>query len=120
MSGKQRDPLSDAIHAAVQAAVAEHMAPFLKELRKVAFAEAQAPAGKGEERFVSMVELCKRLGVNRSTILRRERVGKLPKRRTFPDGRVGWTASDIDRWFASATEGTDPERNAELAARIHH
>lgn len=119
MTSKPTDPLSELIHAAVASAVAEHISPLIAGLASKP-APPEPPAQIGGERFVSMVELCQRLGVNRSTLLRRERAGKLPTRKTFPDGRVGWTASQIDRWFAQATSGTDAERNAALAARISH
>lgn len=118
---KPTDPLSDLINAAVAAAVAEHVAPLIAGLAsRPAQPEPLMAVQMGGERFVSMVEMVQRLGVNRSTLLRRERAGKLPKRKTFPDGRVGWTASQIDAWFKQAVEGTDPERNAARAARISH
>lgn len=118
---RSTDPLADLIEAAVKAAVAEHVVPLVADIiRQVARSDPCALPGKEAERFVSMVELAQRLGVNRSTLLRRERAGKLPMRKTFPDGRVGWTASQIDDWFKAATEGTDANRNAALAARISH
>ncbi|OYW54232.1 MAG: hypothetical protein B7Y80_12965 [Hyphomicrobium sp. 32-62-53] len=117
---KPSEPLSDLINDAVRRAVAEHVAPLIAELKRLPRTEPVPAPVPGAERFVSMSELCQRLGVNRSTLLRREKAGKLPARKTFPDGRVGWTASQVDDWFAQAREGTDPERNAELAARISH
>lgn len=119
MSARAKDPLTEAINAAVKAAFAEHVTPLMKELKKPT-SEPPPKATVDGERFVSMNELGARLGVTSRTIRRRERAGKLPKRRTFPDGSVGWTASDINRWFESAIEGENQERNAELAARIHH
>ena len=120
--------LDDAIKAAVRDAICELMPLLMKPLAVEVARELRAPSGLGEaistampthERFVSMTELCTRLGINRTTALRRERVGKLPQRRTFPDSRMGWTSGDIDAWFArAASVGPDTERNAELAARI--
>ena len=120
--------LDDAIKAAVRDAICELMPLHMKPLAVEVARELRATSGLGEaiptampaaERFVSMSELCQRLGVNRSTILRRERVSKLPRRRTFPDGRMGWTSGDIDAWFArAASVAANAEGNAALASRI--
>ena len=125
MTARVSNPLDEAIRTAVRDALAEHLAPVLAELKKAqppAAPEApQAPSQPRGERFVSMTELCERLGVNRTTILRRERVGKLPKRREFLDGRLGWTASQVDEWFKAAAEPeNDAQRRAMLAGRLHN
>lgn len=124
-SPRVSNPLDEAIRTAVRDALDEHLAPVLAELRSARTALpaeagviAQQPRG---ERFVSVTELCDRLGVNRTTIARRERAGKLPRRREFPDGRLGWTASEIEAWFKRATEPQDDgERRAGLLGRLHN
>lgn len=115
-----KDALTEIIHEAVKQAVAEQIAPLLAELKRLPPThEKPQVVPPNAERFVSMTELCQRLGVNRSTVLRRERVGKLPMRKTFPDGRVGWTATVIDEWFSRAVDGTDAKRAADLIGRLN-
>ncbi len=77
-------------------------------------------AEPGREYRVNMAEMSKRLGgCHRTTVLRKERLGLIPKRRLFPDGEMAWLGSDVDRWFASATTGEDETaRRSQLADRL--
>lgn len=118
MTDKPESPIDQAIDAAVERAVEKRVVPLIEGLKLATPADIATPEPKPET-FVSMGDMCDRCGVNRTTILRRERAGKLPKRRKFPDGRVGWLGSEIDAWFASAKhEERDAVLNAERAARI--
>jgi len=111
--------LRSCVDAAVKEAVAAHLAPAMAELRRQAADAADSPGDRGPERIVTIPELCRRLDVNRTTILRRERAGKLPRRVTFPDGRLGWSSIEIDKWFAKAAElPRDEMADAERAARL--
>jgi predicted DNA-binding transcriptional regulator AlpA len=115
--GALEEAISEAVNTAVKAAIAEQIAPAIAELRQRPQAEHLPPE---VDRFVSMSEMCQRLGIHRGTVLRRERMGKLPRRQTYPDGRVGWSSLVVDSWFKRAVElPPNKARNADLAARIH-
>jgi len=108
------------VDAAVKRAMAEHVVPAIVELKQQAPVTSQVVDPKAE-RFVSMAEMCQRLGVNRTTVLRRERSGKIPKRRTFPDGQTGWSSLDVEAWFAgSKTLVRDDAANHERASRLRN
>ena len=122
MTTKPAGILDEVINQAVRDALAEHLSPLLQEVRRCLPPQYSEPTiDRCGERFVSMTELCERMGVNRTTLLRRERVGKVPRRRTFPDGRRGWSSIEIDDWFKrAALVEPDAAANAALAARIRH
>lgn len=100
------------------AALAEQLPPLLDAHRPVATPATEvAPE---TERIVGMRELCERLGVNRTTVLRKERQGKVPRRRQFPDGQMGWLSTEIDAWLkGSPRTELSPTERARLASRIH-
>ena len=101
---KTRDPLTALVNDAVENALERRLDPFLAELadRTKPALPASPHLPEGADRYVSMSEMAERLGVDRSTVNRREKAGKIPPRRRFPDGRKGWLARDIDDWFARA------------------
>ena len=124
------DPIAAAIKAAVrdelEVVFAEQIRPLLEEL--VAKAQpAEAPAAPAElstelplDGYVSVTRACELLAINRSTLIRRERKGELPVRKSFPDGRVGYLRSQWETFFANATDyKRDPAKSAERAARFH-
>ena len=72
------------------------------------------------DRRIHMQKMRKMLGdVHRTTVLRKEREGLIPKRRLFPDGQLAWLGSEVDAWFASSTAApTGDQRRTELLGRI--
>lgn len=115
--------LDEAVKSAVHDALVEHLPQILREhlvpRPPTRLSQSIEPALPPGDRFVSMAELCKRLGLNRTTVLRRERADKIPRRQTFPDGRSGWTASQIEEWFAAAQEHEpNHQENLARAARL--
>ncbi len=115
MVRQTRSALDEAISAAVRNALEEHLPPILEQC----FRAPSPTQPSGTEHFVSMAKMCRMLGLNRTTVLRRERQGKIPRRLAFPDGRSGWTRTQIDAWFATATPHTpDAEAAARLVARL--
>jgi len=108
----------EAVEAAMKQAVAEHIAPAIAELQRQAVASGPSvPADAKTERFVSMAEMCTRLGINRTTVIRREKMGKIPKRRDIA-GHHGWSSLDVDALFNMPASSPDVEANARLASRI--
>lgn len=117
MSTKPSGLLEDLINEAIASAIKQHVVPLIEKV--TAEARPQPNVEPEIEHFVSMTEMCEQLKVNRTTVLRRERAGLVPKRKKFPDGRAGWLWSEIEQWFASATDKEpDPVADAERAARI--
>lgn len=130
MKSATTDPITAAIEAAVEAGIAkaidERIVPLLIDLRESFNRPAEVPTSTDltavpqPDRIVSMARACEMLGVNRTTLLRRERKGQIPLRKTFPCGTVGWLKSQWDDYFARATDyQRNPEKNAERAARFH-
>ena len=118
-TGTLESVIAEAVQRGVEAAFVERINPVLASLQQATPAAAPTASEPGAVRYISMTELCTRLSINRTTALRRERLGKIPARRAFPDGRLGWNSTDIDAWFASAAEAQrDPVRNADLASRL--
>lgn len=104
------DPLSEVVRNAVRDQL-EIQLPQLADLicsrlpggsALPAIKPADAPLADGA-RFVSVKEMSQRLGVNRSTLAKWERSGKVPKRLKFASGRKGWTAAQVEAWFRHAT-----------------
>jgi predicted DNA-binding transcriptional regulator AlpA len=89
------DPLSVAIEAAVQRAVAAQL-PSIIEAVQSATVTPPIPPPQPEDRLVRTAEAARLIGVNRATIWKWEKDGKLPPRR-----RIGTTAgyllSDIKK-----------------------
>lgn len=115
----------DRIEAATAQIVAAKLAPIIRDLTQATKAKSsvidvQPAIEPPSDRFVTMTEACELLRINRTTMLRRERQGKVPRRKEFPDGRTRWLKSQWDEWIASAKEHKpDPAKSAELAARLH-
>lgn len=86
------DPLSAAIEAAVERAVAAQMPKFIAAVSNAK--PTAAPPTVEADRFVRMDEAARLLGVHRATLLRHEKAGTLPPRRKL--GRAaGWLMSEI-------------------------
>ena len=52
------------------------------------------------ERMLSSKQVQERTGLSRTTIWRLEQTNSFPARRTIALRRVGWLASEIDKWMA--------------------
>lgn len=92
---------TDLITNAIEDAVERTLERMLPKLIREAMPEQKNPAPQPRpvldgERFYSIKAVAERLDVSRSTVLRWEREGKMPKRRTLPSGRTGWLSSDIE------------------------
>jgi predicted DNA-binding transcriptional regulator AlpA len=87
------DPLSAAIEAAVERAVAAQI-PKIVEAVKSSAQPPPPPPNPTEDRFVRMAEVARLLGINRATVWKWERAGKLPARRRVGSA-VGYLMSDI-------------------------
>lgn len=57
------------------------------------------------DQFLTINQVAAMLGVNRSTLYRRELAGDFPKRTRQSRRCVGWWKSEIDRWIASRPKG---------------
>lgn len=53
-----------------------------------------------DERMLSSKQVQERTGLSRTTIWRLEQTNSFPARRTIALRRVGWLASEIDKWMA--------------------
>lgn len=89
------DPLGAAIEAAVGRAFAAQLPTIIEAVKSAANPPAPPPPSN-EDRFVRMVEAARLLGVNRATIWKWEKSGKLPPRRHI-GGAVGYLLSDIKK-----------------------
>lgn len=99
---------TDLITNAIEDAVERTLERMLPKLIREAMPELKNPVPQPRpvldgERFYSIKAVGERLGVSRSAILRWERAGKMPKRRTLPSGRTGWLASDIEGFLSNLT-----------------
>lgn len=108
--------LEEAIDAAVKAAVEAHVVPLINGLK--AAPSLHSARDEPFERIISMAEMCQRLGCNRTTVMRKMRMGDIPQRRTFPDGNKGWLVSEVDAWLASGRTGEDHQANRDRVQRI--
>lgn len=52
-------------------------------------------------RMLRIREVIDRTGLSRTTIWRRERSGRFPRRRDLGGGLVGWAEDEIDHWLES-------------------
>ncbi len=96
----QTDPLSDAIERAVERALERTLPALIKaNIPPPPQPQPFAPASVEGERFVTMREAGKRLNCHRTTLLRMERQGRIPKRRRM-SGRTGWLQSEIETHLA--------------------
>lgn len=50
-------------------------------------------------------EVCARTGLSNTTIWRKERAGKFPKRVQLGPGAVGWLENEVDAWIAALQRG---------------
>ncbi len=50
--------------------------------------------------LVRLPEVCRRTGLSRATIYRKEKVGEFPTRIPLSANAVAWYASDVGRWVA--------------------
>lgn len=107
------DPISSAIEAAVSRAVAAHMKSIennvmarvdarLKSLKR----PAEMPPPELGERIVSTAEAAKILGVHKTTLLRYEAKGALPKRLAMPGGRTGFRMSELHAFIEALPEAS--------------
>lgn len=118
MSKRPASALDEAVKVAVRDGLREYLPEILPKL--IADVPAVVPSAREPilldgPRYVGISEMCKRLSLGRSAVLRRERMGVLPKRRRWPDNRLGWDASDLAEWAAQSTlgvgaEGAEPSR----------
>jgi excisionase family DNA binding protein len=100
------DPLSAAIEHAVERALERTLPALIKaNLPPPVQPQAITPAPIEGERFVTMREASKRLNCHRTTLLRMERQGRMPKRRRM-SGRTGWLQSEIETYLASLSEAS--------------
>jgi prophage regulatory protein len=53
------------------------------------------------ERIIRIAELCRKVGLGRTTLWRMERDGEFPQRRQLGRGQVGWIESEVDAWIHS-------------------
>jgi prophage regulatory protein len=53
-----------------------------------------------ESRVIRFPELCKKIGVSRSTIFRWERDKKFPSRFKLGENSIAWLLSDVENWLA--------------------
>lgn len=53
------------------------------------------------DRFLSKREVCRRLGISRSTLERRIKAGAFPVPIHVSVGRVGWLTSTVNAWIAA-------------------
>jgi predicted DNA-binding transcriptional regulator AlpA len=115
LTGKRRRSIKicevampDTIGAAIEAAVARALDAKIPELiRAVSSAVAStkpAPVVKSDEpdRFVKVAEACSLLAMHKTTLLRHEAAGLLPKRRRLPGGQSGYLMSDLTAIMAGA------------------
>lgn len=52
------------------------------------------------ERILRLPEVRNRVGMSGTTIWRREKEGRFPRRRKLGPGAVGWKESDVEAWLA--------------------
>lgn len=58
-----------------------------------------------DERILCAKQVQERTGLSRTTIWRLEQAEQFPARRSIALRRVGWLASEIDKWMASRHVG---------------
>ena len=76
--------------------------------------EVQIDPLAGERRAkLTLAEFCELMGLDRSTVLRKERQGKIPPRRLVAGMNVFLTA-EVRHWLvhAEVSKGSDPRRSA--------
>ena len=92
------DPLSAAIDAAVERAIEAQIPSIVEALKQSIEAAATPPTPFSDEpdRFIKLTEASKILGMHKTTILRQEAKGTLPKRRRVGE-ITGYLQSDLDK-----------------------
>ncbi len=60
-----------------------------------------APLGDHTDRILRVADVCRRVGLARTTLWRREREGKFPARRRLGPQGVGWLESEVIVWIQS-------------------
>jgi len=48
--------------------------------------------------FLKRADLIKSIGISYPTILKMEKAGTFPARRSLTEGRVGWLYSEVETW----------------------
>ncbi|MDX2201648.1 MAG: AlpA family phage regulatory protein [Hyphomicrobiaceae bacterium] len=126
----KKSALDEAIAVALRDGLREHLPDLLRELvaQHVPGARVVRPPAEGDaaldsvsdgNRFIGLPEMCRRLGLTRTSVVRREQAGLIPRRLKWPDGRVGWKQADIDAWMAQVEVAPDNSKaNLERMARV--
>lgn len=70
---------------------------------------APAPSITAADRFISLKEVCSRLGLSRQTIDRLEARGLFPLRIRIGQRRMAWLTSEIDAWTAERAPPREEE-----------
>lgn len=60
------------------------------------------------DRLLTKRDVRDRTGLGYTTIWRRERAGKFPRRRLLTPGRVAWLESEIEEWMRDRPRVDDP------------
>lgn len=96
------DPLGAAIEAAVSRALEAQLPSIIDALKQsIEATKSEEPVQDNPDRFVKLSEACSILGVHKTTILRQEKLGKLPKRRRVGEAS-GYLMSDLRKIMEAA------------------
>lgn len=109
MSKRAASALDEAVKEAVREGLQEYLPEILPKILRAAGAapafspdaqmsKTDADTSDGKRR-IGIPEMCKRLGIARATLMRRERQGTIPKRKAWPDGTKAWLQADLDAWM---------------------
>jgi len=79
--------------------------------------EARSPIDKPIERLISLKQMTKITGWHRTTVLRAEGLGHIPRRRKLPNGQTAFLGSEVQAWIESLELAPLPNAHKrELAA----
>lgn len=101
------DPLSAAVEAAVARAVAAQIPTIVEKLREALPAPIPPPpVAEDGERFAKLAEVCKRLGMHKTTVYRGIARGDLPALERLPSGLGGYRESTLLAILARTASGS--------------
>jgi predicted DNA-binding transcriptional regulator AlpA len=107
------DPLSAAIEAAVERAFDSRLPDIIAAIH----ATKPSPPVEAADRFLKLQEAARALGVHRTTIIRLEKKGELPRRRRV-GSHSGYYASDL-RAIKEGPTGTSGKAPVASASIVH-